>query len=143
MIEPERQSGARTGAGVGRPDQADIPRYDSDVGGVWRALFWAASGFNFIIGLLGMLSPASDIDARIIGLLLFAFGIVYMLVARDPVRFAPTLWAGIIAKVGVVALLAPEAFRDGGDAVVMGVLAIDALFAGAFLVFVAARSESV
>ena len=108
---------------------------ETQVGGMWRGFFWAAAVFNFLVGLSGMLAPVPTIDSRIIGLLVFAFGVVYMLVARDPLRFAPVLWAGVIGKVGVVALLARDTLGEDGSALMAGVLAVDALFAVGFLAF--------
>ncbi|MEL6528821.1 MAG: hypothetical protein AAGK01_09215 [Pseudomonadota bacterium] len=112
------------------------------VGKGWRSFFWMATIFNFVIGIAGMLSPEATIDARIIGLLVFCFGVIYLLVARDPVRFAPALWAGVIGKFGVVALLGPETFGEGGDLIVSVVLALDGVFALGFLAFLLTRGES-
>lgn len=107
----------------------------------WKAFFWAACFFNFAIGLMGMLSPEATVDARIIGLFVFSFGIIYLLVAREPVRYAPALWAGVIGKIGVVALLGPSAFGDQGEPIVAGALAFDGLFALGFLAFLFMRNE--
>ncbi len=101
----------------------------------WTMFFWAATVFNFLIGAAGMLSPAATIDARIVGLLVFGFGVVYLQVARDPLRFAPVLWAGVLGKLGVVGLLGPQAFGSEGNPAVAAVLVGDALFALGFLVF--------
>lgn len=101
----------------------------------WKTFFWIAAAFNFAIGLAGMLVPETSVDGRTIGLLVFAFGIVYMQVARDPRRFGPVLWAGILGKVGVVALLGPGEFGPTGSGLISAVLAGDALFAFGFLVF--------
>lgn len=107
----------------------------------WRGFFWTATIFNFLVGLAAMLSPEATIDARIIGLLVFNFGIIYLLVARDPLRFAPVLWAGVIGKIGVVALLGPEAFGENGEPLVAGALVLDAVFALGFLAFLLTRSS--
>jgi len=115
---------------------------EATIGNGWRSFFWGATGFNFLVGLAGMLSPEATIDARIIGLLVFSFGVIYLLVARDPLRFAPALWAGVIEKIGVVALLGPQALGENGDAIVAGVLALDALFALGFLTFLLTRGDS-
>ncbi len=122
----------RVGAAVG----------GKQVGGGWRALFWIAAAFNFIVGALGMLSPEATVDARIIGVLVFGFGMIYLLVAREPSRFAPTLWAGVVGKLGVVGLLGPSAIGVGGDMLIVGILALDALFALAFLVFLLTKSDA-
>jgi len=111
------------------------------IGPLWRAFLWAACAFNLVIGALSMLSPAATLDARIVGLLVFAFGVVYLMVARDPARFAPVLWAGVIGKIGVVALLMPEALGQEGSATAVGILALDAAFAFGFLAFLFAKGE--
>ncbi len=111
------------------------------VGKGWRSFFWIATVFNFIIGLAGMLSPEATIDARIIGLLVFCMGIIYLLVARDPHRFAPVLWAGVIGKIGVVALLGPQVFGENGDPMIAGVLVLDGVFALGFLAFLLTRGD--
>lgn len=107
----------------------------------WRTFFWAAALFNFLVGLAGMLAPGVAIDGRIIGILIFAFGIVYMLVARDPLRFGPVLWAGVVGKVGIVALIALDAFSPDGSMLARGVLVIDTIFAIGFLAFLFGSSD--
>ena len=109
----------------------------------WKVFFWVAAIFNFAIGLAGMITPEASIDGRTIGLLVFAFGIVYMQVARDPRRLAPVLWAGVLGKVGVVALLGPGEFGPTGSALISTVLAGDALFAFGFLVFLFTHTDTV
>lgn len=107
----------------------------------WRAFFWAATAYNLIIGLAAMISPEATIDARTVGLLVFGFGVVYLQVARDPLRFAPVLWAGVLGKLGVVGLLGPGAFGEDGSGLVAGILVGDALFALGFLAFLFKTSE--
>ena len=101
----------------------------------WTAFFWAAAAFNLIIGMGAMISPEATVDARTVGILVFGFGIVYIQVARDPLRFAPVLWAGVLGKLGVVGLIGPTAFTGSGSRLVSGVLVLDALFALGFLAF--------
>lgn len=108
---------------------------------LWRAFFWAAAIFNFAIGLAGMLSPEATQDARIVGLLVFSFGVIYLLVARNAERYGSALWAGVIGKVGVVIMLAPAQFGPDGSAMLAAVLALDALFAAGFLIFLLARND--
>ncbi|WP_338465936.1 hypothetical protein RXV95_10175 [Novosphingobium sp. ZN18A2] len=101
---------------------------------VWEGIFWAAAAYNLVIGVPGMLRGDS-VEARVIGVLVAAFGIVYAFVATDPVRFAPMLWAGVFGKVGVVALMGPAAAKGQGPKGLGLILAGDAAFALAFLVF--------
>lgn len=114
----------------------------SDAGRGWRLFFLVAAAFNFMIGLAGMLIPESSIDGRTIGLLVFAFGLVYFIVAGDPVRYGRVLWAGVLGKVGVVALLGPSEFGGEGSGMIAAVLAGDALFAFGFLVFLFTRADT-
>lgn len=113
-----------------------------DAGRGWRLFFWIAAAFNFLIGIAGMLMPQSSIDGRTIGLLIFAFGLVYFIVASDPVRYGKVLWAGVLGKVGVVALLGPSEFGGEGSALIAAVLTGDALFAFGFLVFLFTKADS-
>lgn len=109
----------------------------------WRVFFWCAAAFNFVIGLAGILVPESTIDGRTIGLLVFAFGLVYLIVASDPLRYGRVVWAGVLGKVGVVALLGPREFSGEGSTIVAAVLAGDALFAFGFLVFLFTRPDEI
>lgn len=109
----------------------------------WRVFFWCAAAFNFVIGLAGILVPESTIDGRTIGLLVFAFGLVYLIVASDPLHYGRVVWAGVLGKVGVVALLGPREFSGEGSNIVAAVLAGDALFAFGFLVFLFTRPDEI
>lgn len=68
-------------------------------------------------------------------LLVFSFGIVYALVARQPLRLAPVLWAGVFGKLCMMALMATVAFGEGAPAMLAQILAGDFLFACGFLAF--------
>ena len=112
------------------------------VGWGWRGFFWLATAYNLVIGALTMLSPMATVDGRIVGLLVACFGVIYLLVALDPRRYAQTLWAGVIGKIGVVGLLGPAAIGEGGDRMVAAILAGDALFTLGFLIFLFTRDDS-
>lgn len=107
----------------------------------WNIFFYIAAAYNLVIGLAGMVTPAASVDARIVGLLVLCFGIVYFLVARDPIRFGSVLWAGVVGKAGVVGLLAPQAFGAEGNSLIAGILVGDVLFAIGFLAFLFTRPE--
>jgi len=111
------------------------------VGAKWRGFFWAACLFNLVIGGMTMFSPEAAVDTRIIGLLVVCFGITYFLVAREPTRFAPVLWPGIIGKLGVVGLLAPDAMGTEIDWLVTGVLGLDVFFAAGFVIFLFSKGD--
>lgn len=101
----------------------------------WHLFFGFAAAFNFVIGGLGLLDPAAEPTMRIVSLLVFCFGILYALTAREPLRFAPALWAGVIGKLGVVAMLGPPNWQAGGDPLVGAVVVGDLLFALGFALF--------
>lgn len=105
------------------------------VGIGWKAFFWAACLFNCAIGALGVFEPEASVDGRIVGVLVFCFGLVYLFAARNPLRFGPVLWAGVIGKAGVIGLLGPSVLEPGGNPVILTVLSLDAAFALGFLVF--------
>lgn len=101
----------------------------------WHLFFGCAAAYNFVIGGLGLVDPAADTTMRIVSLLIVCFGIVYALTAREPLRFAPVLLAGIVGKLGVVWMLGPPNWQPGGDPLVGSVVAGDLLFALGFAGF--------
>ncbi len=105
----------------------------------WRWFFYAAAAYNIVIGGAGLANSAAAVNDRIVGLLVVCFGIVYAMVGRDPGRYGPVLWAGIVGKAGIVALLLP-AVLGGTAAPGTGlILAGDALFTIGFLIFLLRR----
>jgi len=104
----------------------------------WRTMLVLAALYNLAIGLVALHTPGS-VDGRIVGLLVACFGLVYALAASDPLRFAPTLWVGVIGKLGVIALVLPQV-RAGLAAPGTGlVLGGDALFTLGFVAFLLTR----
>lgn len=116
-----------------QPDS--LPSRPARSDALWRAFFWFSAAFNTVVGVLAIASPDATPDSRIIGLLVVCFGIIYALVARDPQRFAPALWAGLIGKFGVVGLLGPEAFGPAGDPILAAIISVDAISATLFLIY--------
>lgn len=99
----------------------------------WSWLLYAAAAYNWMVALPGLANGDAVVNDRIVALLVSCFGVVYAITARDPARYAPMLWAGIIGKLGIVALLLP-AVQAGTAAPGTGlVLAGDALFTAGFL----------
>ncbi len=108
----------------------------------WRAMLAAAALYNLVIGGVALFGPG-DTNGHVVGLLVACFGLVYALAASDPLRFAPVLWAGVVGKLGVIALVWPQVSAGtaipGTDAVLAG----DALFTLGFVAFLlAARKAS-
>lgn len=104
------------------------------IGRFWRGMLWAAAGYNLVVGVPALFTQPGVSD-RVVSLLVSCFGILYALVARWPERLAPALWAGVIGKIGVVALILPEVMAGravpGTGAIITG----DALFTLGFIVF--------
>lgn len=105
----------------------------------WRWFFYAAAAYNLVIGGAGLANSAAAVNDRIVGLLVLCFGIVYAIVGRDPARFGPVLWAGIVGKAGIVALLLPDALAGSAAPGTGAILSGDALFTIGFLVFLLRR----
>ena len=66
-----------------------------------------AAAYNLLVAVPGLVLGAT-VNDRIVALLVGCFGLVYAMVARDPVRLGPVLWAGVVGKIGVVALMRPQ-----------------------------------
>jgi hypothetical protein len=77
----------------------------------WQAMLGAAALYNFVIGGGSLLQAGASREARVTGLLVAGFGVVYAIAALDPPRFAPVLWAGVLGKLGVIAQLAPAVYK--------------------------------
>lgn len=114
---------------------------NNDAGRGWVWFFWLAAIFNFAIGAAAMLGPTPTVDTRLVAVLVFAFGIIYAVTARDPNRYASVLWAGVFGKVAVVALMVAAGLDDVSYDTTAIVLALDLLFAFGFLIFLLTRSE--
>jgi hypothetical protein len=115
----------------------------------WRLFFIAAALYNLAAGLpllvvpgmmlaqMGGLVPDDLLYHRVAGLLILCFGALYAMVARDPARFGPMVWLGVVGKTGVILMVA-EAYLAGrvplsGFAVALGDLVFVLGFVG-FLV---------
>jgi hypothetical protein len=101
----------------------------------WRVFFWAAAAFNFVIGIGSFLEAEWGSPQAIGAVLIVGFGMIYVLVAREPRRFAPTLIAGLFGKGMVVAMVGPANWTAGGDPALGAIVAGDLVFAAGFLLF--------
>lgn len=99
----------------------------------WAWLLRAAAAYNWLISLPVLVNGALAATERISAVLIAAFGLLYALVARDPARLAPALWAGVAGKLGLVVLLAPAILAGTAAPGTTPVLAGDLLFTIAFL----------
>lgn len=117
---------------------------------IWPVFFWLAAAYNLAVGLPLALAPESflaatggapaqpgpaDMFVPLAGILIAGFGIVYALVALQPARMKPVVWAGVFGKAGVLALSLPPWFRGevGIDAVALSLG--DLAFTIGFLIF--------
>lgn len=86
----------------------------------WRIFFWVAASYNWLIGIPLFLAPGAAITGlgtevpedlaliRVAGALLFCFGILFAMVARDPDRYKPILWTGVFGKIGMASIFLPD-----------------------------------
>ena len=93
----------------------------------WQWMLAAAAAYNLLIGVPGLVMSAA-VNDRIVSLLVACFGLVYAITATDPRRFAPMLWAGMVGKLGIIALLGPDLAAGVTPAGTIPILAGDALF---------------
>lgn len=107
----------------------------------WSVMLWAAAAYNLAVALPGLFAPGAAVNDRIVALLVGCFGLAYALVARAPARLAPVLWAGVVGKIGVVALMAPEVANGRTPPGTGAILAGDAFFTLLFLVFLLGRRQ--
>jgi amino acid permease len=101
----------------------------------WKAFFWLAASYNFVIGLGSFLTARWGSPAAISAVLVACFGIVYALVGQDPLRYAPMLVAGIVGKVMVVLMVGVPNWQPGGDPALGAIVGGDLLFTIGFCVF--------
>jgi hypothetical protein len=116
-----------------------------------RLLFYVAAVFNFAAVVLlhpasGMaaalgLSPAagSGVFDQIALLAIFAFGVGYWLVARNPDRNRDLVKIALVAKLGVVAVIGAHFLAGSANARLVLLVSGDLLFSLAFLYFLMAR----
>ena len=109
---------------------------------LWRSFFFTSAAYNFLIGGAALATTSAPVNDRIVGLLVACFGIVYALVAWRPDRFGPVLWAGIVGKLGIMALLLPDVIAGAAPAGTGVILGGDALFTVGFLVFLLGRRKT-
>jgi hypothetical protein len=117
-----------------------------------RLLFYVAAVFNFAAVVLlhpasGMatalrLSPAagSGVFDQIALLAIFAFGVGYWLVARNPDRNRDLVKIALVAKLGVVVVIGAHFLAGSANARLVLLVSGDLLFSLAFLYFLMARA---
>ena len=113
----------------------------------WKAVFWLAAAFNFLVGLPMLVAPEVLLPAigqsvpddllltRLAALLIVVLGVGYGMVARDPVANRPILWLGVLGKAPIPMLV----WLGGGAAVLTSnafILSLgDLAFAALFLLY--------
>jgi hypothetical protein len=101
----------------------------------WSLMLWAAAAFNLLVALPSLFRPGAGVTERIVAVLVGCFGLVYAMVARDPVRLGQVLWAGVIGKLGVIAVMGPEVLAGRAAPGTGWILLGDLLFTVLFVVF--------
>lgn len=101
----------------------------------WTIMLWAAAGFNLLVAVPSFFLPGTGVTDRIVALLVGCFGLVYAMVARAPQQLGQVLWAGVIGKLGVVALMLPEVQAGRALPGTGWILLGDMIFTALFLVF--------
>jgi len=99
----------------------------------WSWMLWAAAAYNWLISLPVLLNGSIAAADKVSAVLVAGFGVLYALVASNPARLAPALWAGVVGKLGLVVLLAPSITAGTAAPGTGPVLAGDLLFTVAFL----------
>ncbi|MEZ5946131.1 MAG: hypothetical protein R3C13_04925 [Hyphomonas sp.] len=80
----------------------------------WKLFFWMVAGYSWAIGIPLYIAPgfmtdlvghgvfAPDLSLmKITGALIVCIGILFAIVAHDPIRFRQLLWAPLIGKLGL------------------------------------------
>lgn len=101
----------------------------------WSLILLAAAAYNLMVALPGLFAAGASVSERIVALLVGCFGLLYALIARNPLRLSPALWAGVAGKIGVVALMWPEVIAGRTPPGTGAILAGDALFTLLFVIF--------
>ena len=106
---------------------------EGNLGRGWSWMLWGAAAYNWLVSLPVLIDGGLTAEAKISAVLVAGFGLLYAIVARDPVRLAPALWAGVAGKLGLVVLLAPAVLAGTAAPGTGPVLAGDLVFTAAFL----------
>ena len=99
----------------------------------WSWMLGAAAAYNLVVAVPALLGPDTVQGERVTAVLVASFGVLYALIARAPALYGRMLWAGVLGKAGILAILLP-AILDGRAPGATGyILAGDALFTIGFL----------
>lgn len=101
----------------------------------WSVMLMAAAAYNLVVALPGLFAAGATVTERIVALLVGCFGLLYILIARAPARLGPALWAGVVGKIGVVALMWPEVSAGRAVPGTGLILAGDTVFTLLFVIF--------
>ncbi len=104
----------------------------------WVWMLRAAAAYNILVALPALFAPATSDSDRIVSLLVGCFGLVYAMIARAPDRLGSVLWAGVIGKIGVLAIMVPAVMAGRLSLAIVPILVGDALFTLAFIAFLRA-----
>ena len=99
----------------------------------WSWMLGAAAAYNLVVAVPALLVPDTSQDDRITAVLVASFGVLYALIARAPALYGRMLWAGVLGKAGILAILLPAVLDGRAPGATGYVLAGDALFTIGFL----------
>lgn len=110
--------------------QADAP-----VSNGWVWMLRGAALYNLAVATPALVMESTQDSDRIIAVLVASFGLLYGLISHHPAKLALALWAGVVGKAGLLAVLVPAVIDGRQAAALAPVLVGDALFTLAFIAF--------
>lgn len=108
----------------------------------WKGVLWAAAAFNWLVAVPSFFLPGAGVNDRIVALLVGCFGLVYAMVARAPERLGQVLRAGVLGKLGVIALMLPEVQAGRALPGTGWILLGDGVFIALFLAFLLSAGKA-
>ncbi len=120
--------------------------------GFWRAMFFSAAIFNWVVGVSLMfdssgLAASMGIEAMrydalyspVLGWLVIAFGLLYFAVSRDLAQNRTIVWVGALGKAGTVVLTWAAWLRGEAPVSLAMLVAVDVIYTLLFVWFLATR----
>jgi hypothetical protein len=99
----------------------------------WSWMLGAAAAYNLVVAVPAIALPGTAQGDRITAVLVASFGVLYALIARAPALYGRMLWAGVLGKAGILAILLPAVLDGRAPGATGYILAGDALFTIGFL----------
>lgn len=99
----------------------------------WSWMLGAAAAYNLVVAVPAIILPGTAQGDRVTAVLVASFGVLYALIARAPALHGRMLWAGVLGKAGILAILLPAVLGGRAPEATACILAGDALFTIGFL----------